>query len=240
MADLWNMDQVKVHMNKVLMRYSLESRGNSTHITTSVGNISIAWDIENANAKRFEVTLSSDEEEDFNEPAAYDSGRYKVFNRFKKNQAGAEAAILWIAKAKKSHDILNEFINPSVETPNAHFFSSTQYRIDDDVVMAGVLISAKVLKIICVDGVMLKEPLADRTKETWFMLEVRSISRTETILYKEHRWHPVHMSPSGPRIFQHLSSMHVLKQMNSHGDEALINAAISHYLKMLHDDPTEE
>ena len=108
-----SMDQVRDAIRK-----SFDDLGYTCNISAtgycraSMDSNILEFVLKNANPKRFEITVTGHDKSEFLVNCVHTDGKYEVFERFRKEQAGVEALVKWISTTKKSFKHLHELLEP--------------------------------------------------------------------------------------------------------------------------------
>jgi hypothetical protein len=224
-----------------------------TKFTFQISGFSGGFSIGSANAKRFEIRVTSTSEDVFSVPCRemsdaqmeeeygyrYSQEKYYATKRFTKKPESIPLVLEWLATAISTHSHLLALLHPESPLPDPRPFAEGTFIHSGSQTYHGQCESVEVRDIITTKGHQVIHTVFDPASTPYFLLELRVKGHGNVFMATDGDvWYPtMSIRPTeGPeanksvyRIFPELPSVASLSKLNQN-DKALIHAAIESYV----------
>jgi hypothetical protein len=205
------------------------------------------FNIESANAKRFELRVNGPSEDHFCvpcRPIPSGSGfryteKFYATKRFTKKEECISLVLEWLAGVVKTHAHLMALLHPELPLPDPHPFAEGTFVHFGSQTYPGHCTSVSVTDIVATKGHQIIHAVFDPASTPYFLMSLQARGANGSFVVTDGDvWHPaLNIQPTeGPdankkvyRVFPNLAAVETLRQLNQN-DKALIHAAIQQYV----------
>lgn len=236
-----SMDEVKGLIRRRLEGLGYYVTAHNIRMSANMdGNNKMEWKIENANPKRFEVSISSGDKSHFatSIPGHGDitlfpeKGVYHTFARFRKEDKGVNEFMEWLARISLNHQHLLEALHPE-SLPAPKKFAEGRFSDAHGYHQGGEITRAKVKGIVSIKGVQLVDA-HEPGSNAWFLVELQLHRGQAFICTDGEVWHPIVQGKDKKceeyRVLSRHGMIDTLEKMNQR-DRELVHDAVTTYVQ---------